>query len=294
MPTPLFVLHPTDLAWLAATGFGAGVLGALVGIGGGVLVTPILVVGFGLPVHVAVATGLATVIATSTAAGSVYVGEGLTNLRLAMTLELATTTGAIVGGLTAALMSGRLLVGLLGVLLAVTAILLLVRSRERGHVASSPTPAAETGYELAGHIAGAYFDRHERRLVEYGARRVPAGMAISLVAGALSGMLGVGGGFMKVPAMHLAMGVPLKVAAATSNFMIGVTASASLFIYIARGLVYPEIAAPVALGVTVGALLGTRLAARLSSRWLARLLALVLAAVAVELVLRAVRGHGAG
>lgn len=291
--TPL-VLDSSDLALLAATGGAAGVLGALVGIGGGVLVTPALVLGFGVPVHVAIATGLVTVIATSTAAGSVYVGEGLTNLRLAMTLELATTSGAIAGGLTAALLSGRALVALLAAFLAFTSVLLLLRTRgATGARPAEPSGPVEVGFELAGRLGGAYFDRRERRLVEYRARHLPAGLAASLAAGALSGMLGVGGGFMKVPAMHLLMGVPIKVAAATSNFMIGVTASASLFIYVARGLVYPEIAAPVALGVMTGALGGTRLAARLSSRWLARLLAVVLAVVAVELAVRAVGGHGA-
>ncbi len=285
------ILAPGELLLLLGTGILAGAIGALAGIGGGLLLIPALVLGFGVPVRVAVATSLVAVVATSNAAGSVYVGRGLTNLRLAMTLELATTLGAIAGGLAAAILSERFLAGAFAGFTLITAGSLLARGSEE---APSPVraalgearPAGE-GYELAGGLAGAYVDPAGGRAVEYRAVRLPLGLGVSFAAGGVSGLLGVGGGFLKVPAMHLGMGVPIKVAAATSNFMIGVTAAASLFIYAQRGFLHPLVAAPVALGVGVGALAGTGLQARVSSRGLTRLLALLLLVAAVQMALKA-------
>jgi uncharacterized membrane protein YfcA len=284
---------PLHLILLALTGVAAGGLGAMLGIGGGLLVIPVLVLGFGAPAHAAVATSLVAVVATSTATASVYVGRGLTNLRLAMTLELATTAGAIGGGVAAALLSERVLLGLFAGFSLLTAGLLLSRRGADEAAEVRATPGPPRGAEARGRLGGVYQDEADGRLVEYRARRLPLGMAASAVAGAVSGLLGVGGRFLKVPAMALGMGVPIKVAAATSNFMIGVTAAASLAVYAQRGFLQPLLAAPVALGVAAGSLAGTAVAARAPAAVLARLLAAALAVAAVQMGLRAAGVWGA-
>lgn len=238
----------------------------------------------------AVAVSLVAVIATSTAAGSVYVGEGLANMRLGMTLEIATTVGGMTGGLVAVVIPTSVLSGLFAAILVVSA-LLLVRGRDpEGHGDAEERGDADTpemqGFEEPGKLAGRYFDVQAGQLVHYEAQRVGVGSATALLAGAMSGMLGVGGGFLKVPAMTLGMRVPMRVAAATSNFMIGVTAIASLSVYLVRGHVRPLLAAPLVIGVIGGSLAGTKLSHRMHAKLLRRILALVLAVVAVEMGLR--------
>lgn len=282
-------LHLAATLALLGTGLFAGWLGAMVGLGGGVVIIPALVLGFGVDIRVAVATSLVAVVATSTAAGSVFVGKGLTNMRLGMTLEVFTTLGGITGGLVALKVPQAALGVVFAALVTVTAVLML-RGRDAHGAKGDAKEAPELeppGVEETGRIAGEYFDAHQRALVPYRAERVPLGGAVSFLAGVLSGLLGVGGGFIKVPAMTMGMKVPFKVAAATSNFMIGVTAAASLFIYFSEGLVHPALAAPVALGVVGGALVGTATARRVSATLLRRVLAVVLLLVAVQLVLRA-------
>lgn len=268
---------------LAGLGVAAGLLGALVGVGGGVLVVPGLVLLFGVDIRVAVATSLIAVVATSTAAGSVYVGSGTANMRLGMTLEVATTLGGITGGLLAAWIAPSVLGALFGVMMGITAVLMF-RARE-SHAAATATEGPRAGWEDTAHLGGGFVDERGA-VVAYHAKRIPLGLALSLVAGVASGMLGVGGGIIKVPAMALGMRVPFKVAAATSNFMIGVTAASSLFVYFARGDVHPAIAAPTAVGVTVGALLGTALSHRIAPKALRRVLAVVLLFAGVQMFLR--------
>lgn len=281
-----------ELLGLLALGLGAGLLGALVGIGGGVVIVPALIVLFGFDVHIAVATSLLAVIATSVAAGSVHLGSGLANLRIGLSLEIATTAGGIAGGLIATAISPNALSIVLGVVLGLTAVL-LVKGRDDHAADGSDADDADdatSAHQAVGRLAGTYLDGHTHQLISYEATRVPAGSAVAASAGILSGMLGVGGGFLKVPAMNLVMRVPLKVAAATSNFMVGITALASLFIYMARGYFYPYAAAPVALGVMIGALSGTQLQHRSSPRLLRWILSLVLAGVAIQLLLDVTSG----
>lgn len=291
------MLHvsPLHAAGLAALGLFAGWLGAVIGIGGGVVVVPAMVAGFGYDIRVAVATSLVAVVATSTAAGSAYVGEGLANMRLGMTLEIATTIGGITGGLVAVLVSRSVIAGLFAVMMVVTAVLLVSSRDEHGggpdEDEAAPAGSLEQGYELPGRLAGAYFDHHQQAVVPYEAARLGAGAAVSAVAGVVSGMLGVGGGFLKVPAMTLGMRVPIKVAAATSNFMIGVTATSSLFIYFARGYVHPLVAAPLTIGVVAGALAGAHTSARVSPLVLRRILVAVLVFVALQMALEAFGVH---
>ncbi len=283
------------VALLAVLGIFAGWLGAIIGIGGGIIIVPTLVLAFGFDIRIAVATSLVAVVATSTAAGSAYVGKGTANMRLGMTLEVATTIGGIVGGLIAVLISPSLLSGLFAVLMILTAFLVGRRKDPEpvDAVADDPDPPDDgnvtdhRGWEEPGTLAGAFYDDHAGALVTYRAERVGLGGVISLFAGTVSGMLGVGGGFIKVPAMSEGMRVPIKVAAATSNFMIGVTAIASLFVYFARGYVHPYTVVPVALGVVVGATFGAAVSARVHPGVLRRILVVILVLVAVQMGLSA-------
>ncbi len=291
---------PTVLA-LAALGVCAGWLGAIIGIGGGIVIVPVLVLAFGFDIRIAVATSLVAVVATSTAAGSAYVGKGTANMRLGMTLEVATTIGGIIGGLVAVLISPSVLSALFAVMMLITAVL-VGRRGDAGPVAGpnrageqtagigdgdDPPTGAAIGWEQPGSLAGAFFDDRLGTLVTYRAERVSVGGAISLLAGTVSGMLGVGGGFIKVPAMTEGMGVPIKVAAATSNFMIGVTAIASLFVYFARGYVHPYTVVPVALGVVAGATLGAATSSKVHPSVLRKILVGVLVFVAIQMALSA-------
>jgi uncharacterized membrane protein YfcA len=277
---------------LAAVGAGAGLLGAMVGIGGGVLLVPALALIFDVDLKTAIATSLVAVVATSTAAGSVYVGRGLANMRLGMTLEISTTIGGILGGILAVRVSQTALSTLFAAITLVTAGLMLRSKHDKPPAPNAGENPAKRetrtlGWEEQKRLAGAYFDARAKVMVHYEVVRLWAGALVALVAGVLSGMLGIGGGFLKVPAMNLAMRVPLRVAAATSNVMIGVTAIASLFVYFARGFVHPTLVAPVVLGVVVGSLGGTVLGAKASPKLLRFVLAAVLVVVAVEMVLRA-------
>ena len=286
-------LAPFTVWLLLLSGVGAGVFGSMLGIGGGVLIIPALVLGFDVPVHVAVAASLVAVIATSSAATSVYVGRGLTNMRLGMTLELATTMGGIAGGLLAARLPANALLIVFALFLVPIAVLLLRGQIERGEAVDAPAAARGQSDRTRRGLGGVYYNARTDEFLAYQTRNLPIGLGLSLVAGGLSGLLGVGGGILKVPAMNLAMGIPLRVAAATSNFMIGVTAAASLVIYVQRGFLDPLIAAPVALGVTGGALVGTLIAPKVPSLLLARIFAVLLASIAVQTLLRALGvGHG--
>ena len=279
-----------ELLGLLVLGLGAGTLGALVGIGGGVVIVPVLLLVFGFDVRVAVATSLLSVVGTSVAASSAQIGFGATNLRIGLTLELATITGGIIGGLIATAIAPDFLSILLGVMLAMTAVLIVRGRDEHGSTDADDADDADRpaeAHQAVGRLAGSYRDGHTGRLVAYQAQRMPATSAVALGAGVVSGMLGVGGGFLKVPAMNLVARLPLKVSASTSNFMVGITALASLFIYVEAGYFHPYAAAPVVVGVMTGALLGARLQHRSSPRLIRVVLAVVLAVVAVQLLLKA-------
>jgi uncharacterized protein len=275
---------------LALGGLLAGIFGALLGLGGGTLIVPILTLGFGVPFRESVAVSLLAVIATSSSGAAVYLRQGLANLRLGLTLELATAVGALAGGLIAFAVSERVLAGAFAVLLIYTAAS-MIRGRRSDVPAPEPdgladprlvsdrgAPAGEERTEYADTLHGP----------GYTVSRLPFGLALSLAAGVVSALLGVGGGTVKVPAMNLVMGVPLRVAVATSNLMIGVTASASAVLYLARGSVDPWLAGPVVLGVFAGAAAASRLSERVPVAALRLLFVLVLGYVALQMGLRAV------
>jgi uncharacterized membrane protein YfcA len=282
-----------QLLLLAAGGFGAGVFGSLLGLGGGILIVPLLTVGFGVPFREAVGVSLVCVIVTSSAAAGVYLERHAANLRLGMVLEVFTATGALLGGLVAFALPERVLAGLFAALLAWTALSMVRRGRVEAVATGPSTPmdpgegpgaaAADQGEPGAGSASLA----DEIAGPGYRPRRLGAGAGGSLGAGMLSALLGVGGGIVKVPLMHLVMGVPLKVATATSNLMIGVTAAASAVVYLVRGGIDPYIAGPTAVGVFAGAMVGSRLAARIDVRILRLLFVGVLALTAVQMALRA-------
>ena len=246
-------------------GVAAGAFGSLLGLGGGILIVPLLTLGFGLPLREAVGVSLVCVIVTSSAAAGVYLERHVANLRLGMTLELFTAIGALVGGSIAFLLDEQVLSLLFAVLLAL----------RRVH----DGPLARRG--RAGDAADGRGRRPRRRRrattsrrrrldrlsgAGYRVRNLPLGIVGSTVAGVVSALLGIGGGIVKVPVMHLAMGVPLRVATATSNLMIGITASASAIIYLIRGGIDPYVAGPTAIGVFLGATAGSRLAHRIDVR----------------------------
>lgn len=257
---------------MVAGGLAAGWFGALLGLGGGILIVPLLTLGFGLPVREAVGISLVCVIVTSSAAASVYLERRVANLRLGMTLELFTAIGAFVGGLVAFLVEERLIAGLFTALLVYTA-WSMARPRSapvEGPVeVDDPVPVGTFRSSLNG--SG------------YVVRRLPAGIVGSLLAGVMAALLGVGGGLVKVPVMHLVMGVPLRVATATSNLMIGVTATAGAVVYLARGGIDPLVAGPTAIGVFLGAALGSRAAHRIDVRTLRLLFVVVLGYTAIQM-----------
>lgn len=277
---------PTTVILLVVAGAVTGVLGALLGTGGGVFLIPILVLWLDLPMHHAVATSILSVIATSSAVASANVERGIANMPLGMTLEIATSLGAIAGGLTAAVVSPSALESLFAISLVPTAVLMWRRR---------PTPIApSTAVSMPdtspapdeAHLGGSYFDTATQTHVVYRPRRLWAGMLIALVAGNLSGLLGIGGGVFKVPALHLICNVPMKAAAATSNFMIGVTATASAFLYFGRGQVRPAVTAAVVLGVLIGSAGGYSLNRYARGNVLRRLFAILLLGVAGQMLAR--------
>lgn len=259
----------------------AGALGSLVGLGGGVLIVPLLTLAFGLPIYFAIGASIISVIATSSGAAAAYVRDHLTNLRVGMFLELGTTTGAITGAFLAGLLAPNLLFVLFGVILLISSVPLVFKIGEE-------LPRGVKNDRLATWLglAGTYPDEHMGRQVSYQVTRTPLGLVMMYVAGIISGLLGIGSGTFKVLALDTAMRLPMKVSTTTSNFMIGVTAAASAGIYLSRGDVPPLLAAPVALGVLLGAFLGSRLLTRLSNKALRLIFLPVMAVIALEMVLR--------
>ena len=244
-----------------AISIAAGLIGALAGVGGGILIVPALTLLFGIDIRLAIGASIVSVIATSSGAAAAYVRDRMTDMRIGMFLELATTSGAVCGAMLAAIVAPSLLYVLLGIVLLFSAIQQAFRLGEE-------LPASTVASPLATRLrlAGSYPDSRLGRDVPYVAMRIPLGFVMMAGAGLVSGLLGIGSGVLKVLAMDGAMRLPMKVSSATSNFMIGVTAAASAGIYLGRGDVDVTIAGPVALGVLAGAMIGARILPRLSNR----------------------------
>ena len=261
----------------------AGFLGALTGLGGGVVLVPMLTLLLGVDIRYAIGASLVSVIATSSGAAAAYVKEGISNIRIGMFLEVATTLGAIVGaGLATRVSTGEISI-VFGLVLIASASLSWKRP-SRTELDAAPDPLA-TKLRLNGSFP------EEDGIRTYNVRRVPLGWSLMFGAGTLSGLLGIGSGAMKVLAMDQAMKIPFKVSTTTSNFMIGVTAAASAGIYLSRGYIDPGLSMPVMLGVLAGALLGTRVLVKAHPKWLRRIFSLVIVALGVEMLYKGISGR---
>jgi uncharacterized membrane protein YfcA len=259
-------------------GMAAGIVGALLGLGGGVFLVPFMVLALHIPMRQAVAISLVTVIATSSVVTSIRMGRSLVNFRLGMLLEVATTAGGLAGGVIAIMLSQHTLQRMFGVMSIASAFAMLGRLEKRNVILASDVDT--------GRLGGRYHETESGGIVSYRVKRVPVAMAVSLAAGSLSSLLGVGGGILKVPALNVWCGVPMRAAAATSAFMIGVTAASGVVIYYGRGDIVPWMAASTVLGVLAGSRAGFMLGERAKAKWLKLLLAAILAAVGVLMLAR--------
>ena len=267
-----------------AVSVAAGVLGSLLGLGGGIIVVPALTLLLHVDIRFAIGASIVSVIATSSGAAAAYVREHMTNLRVGMFLEIGTTLGAISGAFLAGHIHTRWLFVVFGVMMGYSAVAMF---RKRHADLALAVPADPLADRLALH--GSYVDEALGREIHYPVTGSTAGLGLMYVAGVVSGLLGIGSGALKVPAMDLAMRLPIKVSTATSNFMIGVTAAASAGVYFARGQVDPFVAGPVAMGVLTGALGGSRLLGRLQSSVIRKVFVAVLLWVSLEMLLKGVR-----
>jgi len=269
------------VAALFATSLAAGGAGAVLGLGGGILLIPILTLFYGVDLHYAMGASIVSVIATSSGAAAAYLRTSLSNIRIGLFLALATVAGALVGAALAGVVPTRALQLLLGLALAYSTVATLRQLRlELPEVGEADPLAMRFGLE------GSYYDAALDRDVKYRATRVRLGFAAMFGAGLLSGLLGIGSGAFKVLAMDHFMRLPMKVSTATSNFMIGITSAASAGVYFSRGDIHPLLAAPVAVGVLVGAAGGTRLMSRLRNTTVRKIFLPVLGWLAVSMILR--------
>lgn len=270
------MIAPEIVAFAAA--LGAGAFGALVGVGGGLVIVPVLSVFLGVELHTAIGVSLFGVISVSTTASASYLEHGFANRRLALTLLGATAAGGIVGGYVAGILDARFIAWIFIAVLTLVAVQ-MVRGRGR-------PPEEVVGEPGALEIDASYVEPTTGETVAYRARRVGPAAALSIVAGALSGLLGIGGGIVNVPTMNVLMGVPIRVATATSTFMLGPTAAASAVLYLSRGQVDVVLAAAVVCGVFLGAGVGARISRRVPREVLTALFVLVAAVLAVQMLLR--------
>jgi uncharacterized membrane protein YfcA len=264
-----------------AAGVGAGGLGALLGLGGGIFLVPLLNLWLDFPMTTAAAISLTTVIATSSAVSAARTGKQLINLRLGMLLEVATAAGSLLGGVTAQFLPQAILQRLFGIVALAVAAIMFTRARRRNVILD---PTVDPGV-----LGGRFYEHESAGVVSYRLRRLPVAIAASFIAGNVSSLLGIGGGIVKVPVLNAWCGVPLRAAAATSAFMIGVTATAGALIYYGHGQIIPVLAAAAVLGVQLGSWGGMRYSQRASSKWLKLLMAGLLVIVSGLMFVRAAR-----
>ena len=267
---------------VAVSAFMAGLVGSLTGLGGGVVLVPLLTMAFGVDIRYAIGASIISVIATSSGAAAAYVREGYSNIRIGMFLEIATTIGAIVGALIATMVSGRVIAVIFGAVLLVSAYLSSKKQREQPTMEECGTLSEKL------RLSGSYPTPNGPR--SYCVCNVPAGFSLMFTAGTLSGLLGIGSGAVKVLAMDQAMRIPFKVSTTTSNFMIGVTAAASAGLYLSRGYIDPGLAMPVMLGVSGGSLLGARHLSGANTGVLRIVFGVVVGVLAVEMIYNGLAG----
>jgi uncharacterized membrane protein YfcA len=263
--------------------FAAGLLGSLTGLGGGVVIIPLLTLGFGVDIKYAVGTSLISVIATSSGAAASYVKKGISNIRIGIFLEIATTIGAISGAHIAGLVSTQVVAVTFGIVLILSA---FISGRRKEEFINEAKPDKAATYLR---MNGKYKFKHEE--IPYTVDNVPGGFGVMYIAGALSGLLGIGSGAFKVIAMDYIMKLPFRVSTTTSNFMIGVTAAASAGIYLQKGYIDPGLSMPVVLGVLPGALIGSKLLARFRTKWLRIIFAIVITFLGLEMIYNTILGN---
>jgi uncharacterized membrane protein YfcA len=269
-------------SWIFLSSILAGLLGSLTGLGGGVVVVPVLTLLFHVDIRYAIGASLVSVIATSSGAAAAYVREGFSNVRIGMFLEIATTLGALLGAYLTAIVSTHAIGIVFGVVLLYSAYASLT---------THPDAARHEPNQLALklRLQGSYPAPDGAQ--SYVAHNVPAGFSLMFLAGTLSGLLGIGSGAVKVLAMDRAMRLPFKVSTTTSNFMIGVTAAASAGIYLSRGYITPGLAMPVMLGVLIGSLIGSRILVKAKVRTLRLIFATVIVLLGIEMIYNSVTGR---
>jgi uncharacterized protein len=260
----------------------AGLLGSLTGLGGGFIIIPLLTLLLKVDIHYAIGASLVSVIATSSGSAAAYVKEGITNIRLGMFLEIATTAGAFTGAILAIYVPTQYIAILFGVILIFSAIMSLKQKAE--HLVHK-----ETFLSNKLKLGGSYPMNGE--LVSYGVSNIAGGFFMMIFAGVISGLLGIGSGALKVIAMDGVMRIPFKVSTTTSNFMIGVTAAASAVVYLQRGYIHPGLAMPVMIGVLLGAVSGSKILVHASSsKWLRWMFAVVITVIAIQMIYNGIQG----
>lgn len=261
----------------------AGLVGSILGLGGGIIVTPALTLLFGVDITTAIGASIISVIATSSGSAIAYIRDRITNIRVGMFLEVATTVGAITGAFIGGLVAPQVLYIIFGLLLLYSAIAMVKKAKTELPGEVPLHPVAE---KL--HLQGEYYDKALQKPVAYNVDRVYGGFGVMYGAGVISGLLGIGSGSFKVMAMDVFMKLPLKVSSATSNFMMGVTGAASAGVYLFRGDIDPFYAGPVAIGVLVGSTVGARIMQRMKSRTIRKIFIPVMAYVAIQMILQGV------
>jgi hypothetical protein len=284
-------MHAGSVAWLFVVSIGASALGGALGMASGIFIVPILTVFGGLDIHAAVAASIVSVIACSCGSAAPFLRSGLTNLRVAIVLEVATTLGALTGVLLAGILSVPFLYFLFAAVLLVSASQMMARRHEIMGETEETNPR---NWATVLRLHSSYPDHERGRDVFYRVQRVPLGIALMYGAGLISALLGIGSGVLKIPAMDTALRLPIKVSSATSNFMIGVTAAASGVAYFARGDIKPAIAGPIALGSVLGAVLGARFLMAVSGDKLRLFFVAVLLGLAAQMLLSALGIHLTG
>ncbi|HIW88807.1 MAG TPA: sulfite exporter TauE/SafE family protein [Candidatus Ligilactobacillus excrementipullorum] len=268
---------------LAAVGLFAGIFGAIFGIGGGMIVTPVLTIGLGLDIKYAIGASIIAVIATSSGASIAYLKDDMLNLRVAMFLEIATTVGAILGAVLTGVLPSKALFVLFGMLLIFSSWNMVRKLRaSKDEEVNTKTDTLSNKLQLN----STYYDQASKKQVDYKVANVPGGFSMMFGAGLASGLLGVGSGAFKVIAMDTIMKMPLKPSSATSNLMMGVTAAASATVYFFNGSIKPEIAAPLAIGILVGATLGSRIMQHLQAKLLRKIFIPVLFLIGLQMFLK--------
>ncbi len=276
------------LLYLGLTGILAGFIGSVVGIGGGVLIVPVLTLLLKIPIHLAIGTSIISVLVTSLAASIRYFRKDVINISLGLTMEIPTTIGGIIGSLAVAFLKNNILFLIFGCFLIAAGIFTFIRNRlYREQVPVSETLSPEKKSNARNSIFdSSYYDESCNRIVEYKIKKVIPGSSISVFAGMLSGLLGVGGGVVKVPVMHLIMNAPLKVATSTSIYMIGITAVVSSIIHFYNGFINPAIVIPVTTGVLIGAVSGSFTALKIKSRYIALIIMIIFTIIGILMFLR--------